>query len=859
MSLNPDIVSVLRTMKKPVFHTSVCLGIAIVGLSALNAAQPQEVAAGATTPASRYGLVVRQYCVTCHNEATGAGGVTFDKLDLGNLAANADVCEKAIRKLRNGAMPPQGARQPDRATHDGLTTWLETELDRAVAARPNPGRPLLHRLNRTEYANAIRDLLALEIDAAALLPPDDSSFGFDNIADFLGVSQVLLERYLSAAGRISALAVGDTEVVPGSDTYLVRQDLSQDKHLEGQPFGTVGGVLVRHTFPLDAEYVLQATLYRTNVDQTRGLEHPHDLEITVDGERVFLTSVGGTAPGTPGGADEAAGRARLLSRSDAIDAQLQVRVPVRAGPRAVGVAFLQRSRATDVRKLQPFLRSSADTYDSTGVPHIETLIIKGPYSVTGPGDTPSRQRLFTCRPSTLRRAQGRSELSRETTGSGRPQQAEGRTKGPVAEEPCAKQIISTVARRAYRQPLTDIDLQRLMSFYQAGRADGDFETGIQRALQRILASPKFVLRVERDPDDVVVGGVYRLSDVEVASRLSFFLWSSIPDDELLEAGIQGRLKNPDVLQRQVQRMLADRRADALGRNFAGQWLQLRNLRRVTPDSDLFPDFDDNLRQAFQREVELLFESVMTEDRSVLDLMTADHTFVNERLAKHYKIPNIYGSHFRRVPVPDEARKGLLGKGAVLLVTSNADRTSPVVRGKWILDNLLGTPPPPPIADVPPLNATGEGGKPRTMREQMEEHRRSPVCASCHKLMDPMGLALENFDAVGAWRTREAGSPIDATSQLIDGTHVDGAASLREALLKRPEVLVSTITEKLMTYALGRGLEAYDMPAVRKIVREAARQDYRFSAIVSGIVASPPFQMRMKAMPSEPSATQAAAP
>jgi hypothetical protein len=397
-----------------------------------------------------------------------------------------------------------------------------------------------------------------------------------------------------------------------------------------------------------------------------------------------------------------------------------------------------------------------------------------------------------------------------------------------------------------------------MSFYQAGRSEGDFETGIQRALQRLLASPKFLLRVERDPDDLAAGGVYRLNDVELASRLSFFLWSSIPDDELLEAAVRGKLNNAVVLRRQVQRMLADRRADALGRNFAGQWLQLRNLRRVTPDSDLFPDFDDNLRQAFQREVELLFDTVVREDRNVLDLMTADYTFVNERLAKHYKIPNIYGSHFRRVPVPDEARKGLLGKGAIHLVTSNADRTSPVVRGKWILDNLLGTPPPPPIPNVPPLNATGDDGKPRTMREQMEEHRKNAVCASCHKLMDPMGLALENFDAVGAWRTREAGRLIDATSQLIDGTQVDGAVSLRQALMKRPEVLVGTIVEKLMTYALGRGLEPPDLPAVRQIVREAAPQNYRFSAIVSGIVASIPFQMRVKSQPSGPSADRVAA-
>jgi len=676
---------------------------------------------------------------------------------------------------------------------------------------------VLHRLNRTEYRNAVRDLLALDTgDVAALLPPDDSAYGFDTIADFLGVSQVLLERYLSAAGRISALAVGSLDVVPGSDTYAARQDLSQDKHLDGMPFGTVGGIKATHTFPVDGDYVLQATLYRTNVDQTRGLEHQHQIEIAVDGERVFLQTIGGTPPGTPGGVDEAAtGRGRLLSRSDAVDAGLQVRVHVKAGPRDVTAAFLQRSRAADARKLQPY-RSSFDTYDATGYPHIRTLVVKGPFSVDASGTTPSRARIFTCHPASA-----------------------------AQEEPCARQILTSLVRRAYRQPPSPQDVTRVMEFYKTGRAAGSFESGIQLALQRVLASPKFVLRVERDPAGVAPGTPYRISDVELASRLSFFLWSSIPDEELLTLATARRLHDPIVLEQQVRRMLRDERARSLVDNFAAQWLQLRNLQRVTPDNDRFPEFDDNLRQAFRREVELLFASVMREDRSVLELLTADYTFVDERLARHYGMEGIYGSQFRRVTVTDEARKGLLGKGAILALTSNADRTSPVVRGKWILDNLQGIPPPAPPAVVPPLPDSA-GTEPKSMRAQMAQHRANAVCASCHKLMDPIGFALENFDAIGRWRAADAGGPIDASGDLLDGTHVDGVVQLRQALLKRPEVFVGTLTEKLMTYALERGVDAADMPSVRHIVRAGARQNYSFSSLVLGIVKSPAFQMRVKA-------------
>ena len=779
-----------------------------------------QASASSAEDATQHAAVIKQYCSGCHNTRANtsatASGVVFDSVDLHAVPQNSALWEKVIRKLRAGAMPPPGAPHPDAAALGGLLSWLEGRLDQA-AATPNPGRPVLHRLNRTEYRNAVKDLLSLDIgDVSSLLPPDDSAYGFDTIADFLGVSQVLLERYLSAAGQISALAVGDVDVVPGSETYAARQDLSQDKHLEGMPFGTVGGISASHVFPVDGDYVLQATLYRTNVDQTRGLEHEHQLEMAVDGERVFLQTIGGTPPGNPGSNDEAAtGRGRLLSRSDAIDAALQVRVRVKAGPRLITAAFLQRS-AGDARKLQPY-RSSFDTYDSTGVPHIETLVIKGPFTVEGSGETPSRARVFTCRPAT-----------------------------PAQEEPCARQILAALVRRAYRQPAAPADVDRAMGFYRTGRKGGTFESGIQLALQRILASPKFVLRVERDPDGLPEGAAYRISDVELASRLSFFLWSSIPDDELLNLAAQQKLRDPAVLERQVRRMLGDDRARSLVDNFAGQWLQLRNLQRVTPDNDLFPDFDDNLRQSFRREVELLFAAIMREDRSVLELLTADYTFVDERLARHYNIPNVYGSQFRRVPVPDDTRKGLLGKGAMLLVTSNADRTSPVVRGKWILDNLMGMPPPSPPANVPPLAPTADDGRPRSMREQMVGHRASPVCASCHKLMDPIGFALENFDAVGRWRTQDAGAPVDASAELLDGTHVNGAVELRQALLKRPDVFVGTMTEKMLTYAINRGVEAPDMPTVRAIVRDMAQKDYRFSSLVLGVVKSPGFQMRATA-------------
>jgi len=772
-----------------------------------------------------------KYCVGCHNSRASttatASGVVFDTADVTRPADDPAMWEKVIRKLRVGAMPPAGLPRPDPATSAAMVAHLESVLDRAAAEHPNPGRQSPHRLNRAEYANAIRDLLALDVDAAALLPPDDSADGFDNNADVLNASPALLERYLAAAGTISALAVGSPSIVAGSETYRIRGDASQTGQDEALPPGTRGGLMALHTFPLDGEYVIKVKLLEINLGSIRGLEYENQLEVTLDGERVLLAPVGGADDYTRSS----------LNATDVVNSlasRLQVRVKVRAGQRQVGAAFLQKPASQVGNRLQPFIRSTLIATDHTGLPHVENITISGPFNPTGVSETPMRRRLLVCRPA----------------------KAEN-------EGPCARQIVSTLARRAYRRPVDVSDMKGLMAFYDAGRRDGGFERGIELALRAVLVSPKFLFRIEHDPASAegfgearrsaqsarrrpaaaTPGSPYRVSDVELASRLSFFLWSSIPDDELLELASRGQLRKPGVLDAQVRRMLADRRSSALVENFAGQWLQIRNLRSTTPDKNDFPNFDDNLRQAFERELDLFFGSIVTEDRNVLDLMTADYTFVNERLAKHYGMPNIYGPQFRRVAVTDDARRGLLGKGGVLLITSHADRTSPVVRGKWILDNIVGTPPPPPPTVVPPFPEDTPGA-PTTVRARMERHRASPACAGCHKVMDPLGLALENFDAIGAWRSSEAGVPIDASGELGDGTRIDGVVALRQALMTRPDVLVGTMTEKLMTYALGRRVEPVDMPAVRAIVRQAARDGYRFSSIVRGIVSSVPFQMRL---------------
>ncbi|HEY7388028.1 MAG TPA: DUF1592 domain-containing protein [Bryobacteraceae bacterium] len=772
-------------------------------------AQPQQkgqAQKAVTAPEARQ--TIDKYCVACHNDKLRTGGVSLQNADLSDIPKGAETWEKAIRKLRVGAMPPQGMPRPDAATLDGLATYLETELDHAYTAKPNPGRTAMHRLNRAEYANAIRDLLALDIDATALLPPDDESDGFDNIADVLKVSPSLMERYLSASWNISRLAIGDQRIVPATATYRARPDLSQDQHIEGLPLGTRGGMLVRHNFPLDGEYIIKVRLWRNTFDLMRGMEDPHQIEISLDGARLKLVEAGGREdfvkmaqnPGSYG-AD--------------LDQKLTVRVPVKAGVHAIAATTLLRSHALRDDLVKPFLRTTVDGLDITGDPSIDRVTIEGPFNETGVEETASRRRIFVCRP----------ENSND-------------------ELPCARKILTALAHRAYRRPVTDNDLETLLSFYQRRRNNGTFEAGIESALQYILASPEFLYRFEPDPANVPPGGTYHISDLALASRLSFFLWSSIPDDRLLEVASQNKLHEPAVLEREVRRMLADPKSDTLISNFAEQWLFLRNLKTTAPNLDAFPDFDDNLRQAMKQETEMFFSSIVREDRNVLDLLNADYTFVNERLARHYGIPGVYGSQFRRVAVADENRRGLLGQASILTITSYANRTSPVQRGKWILTNLLGVPPTPPPPNVPALPENGEGGKPLSLRERMEAHRANAVCAGCHKIMDPIGFALENFDAVGHWRTSDEGARIDPSGTLFNGAHIDGPVTLRKMLLARPNVFVGVMTEKLLTYALGRGLEYYDMPAVRKIVADASANDYRFSSLVMGVVSSPPFEMKV---------------
>jgi hypothetical protein len=759
----------------------------------------------------RQRAVLDQYCVTCHNDKLRTGGLSLQNADLADVPSGAETWEKVIRKLRVGAMPPQGMSRPDLATLDGLASYLETALDRAYAANPNPGRASMHRLNRAEYAHAIRDLLELEIDAAALLPPDDESSGFDNIADVLRVSPSLMERYLSASWNVSRLAIGDRRIVPSTATYRARPDLSQDQHVDGLPLGTRGGMLVRHNFPLDGEYVIKVRLWRNTFDLMRGMEDSHQIEISLDGTRLQLVTAGGRE-------DFVSMAQNPGSFGAALDQRLMVRVPVKAGVHAVAAATLLRSHASKDDLIKPFLRTTVDGLDITGDPSVDRITIEGPFAETGARDTAARRRIFLCLP-----------------------------EGAQEEVPCARRILTALARRAYRRPATDGDLETLLSFYQRRRnSNGDFEMGIEAALQYILASPEFLYRFEPDPQGLAPGVTYQVSDLALASRLSFFLWSSIPDDELLDLAGRNRLHEPAVLEQQVRRMLADPRSETLVADFAEQWLFLRNLKSSAPNLDTFPDFDDNLRQAMKQETELFFSSIVREDRNVVDLLNADYTFVNERLARHYGIAGVYGSQFRRVPVAGEERRGLLGQASILTVTSYAARTSPVQRGKWILTNILGSPPLPPPPNVPELKENGDDGKPRPLRERMEAHRANAVCAGCHRVMDPIGFALENFDAVGHWRTSDDGARIDPSGTLFNGARVDGPAALRQMLVSRPEVFVGVMAEKLLTYALGRGLEYYDIPAVRKIVRDGGSQNLRFSSLVMGVVESSPFQMRKKA-------------
>jgi len=807
--------------------------VVTIGWAALIAQQPSssDVGAAFRRPADAGAAparpaVIDQYCVSCHNERLKTGNLSLENISLDRAGADAETLEKVIRKVRAGLMPPAGAKRPDRAALDAFAGSIENAIDRASAANPNPGKAPLHRMNRAEYANAIRDLLSLEVDASTLLPADDSSRGFDNIADVLGVSPSLLERYVAAAAKISRLAVGERDASPLQVTYTVKGDLSQNQTLEGQPLGTRGGTTIKHNFPVDGEYQIKLSLLKLSFGQVFGEgAEGEELEVTLNGQRVklfkldevamfFMREVPGSHPAKPKPTDPIEERVKMTP-----DIRLEFPLKVKAGPQTIGVAFLNKSYAANEDLVKRPVSSTYDVfigmqYGYSTAPHLSRVVITGPYKTTGLGDTPSRRRVFACRP---------NSAADETT--------------------CAKQIISTLARRAYRRAVTEADVDSLLAFYQQEKTKtGNFEAGIEMALRRILADPEFIFRFEPTPAGVVSKTPYRISDTELASRLSFFLWSSIPDEELLKLAIDGKLHQPAVLEKQARRMLADPKARALVTNFANQWLYLRDLKSANPDITIFPDFDDNLRQGFQRETELLFEAVMREDRSVLDLLDADFTFVNERLAKHYGIPNVYGPDFRRVPVPSDARRGLLGQGSLLLVTSNANRTSPVIRGKWILENLLGAPPPTPPPDVPNLEEKPTATA-RSVRERIEQHRSNPVCAGCHKIMDPIGLSLENFDAIGRWRSVDEGVKIDASGQLVDGTPIAGPADLRKAMLARGDVFVAAMTEKMMMYGVGRETHYYDMPTVRAIMRDASKNRYRFSDLVLGIVKSPAFQMR----------------
>jgi mono/diheme cytochrome c family protein len=790
-----------------------------VGPSMAARATQQPIDPGSSTHAA----VVAKYCVTCHNDTSRTGGMSLEHADLTDVPKGAETWENVVRKLRVGMMPPPGMPRPARAQLDDLAGYLETSLDRSAVERPRPGRTSIHRLNRAEYAHAIRDLLALDIDAEALLPPDDESSGFDNIADVLTVSPSLMERYLSAAWNISRLAVGNLNIAPSTSVYRARPDLSQDQHVEGLPPGTRGGILVHHTFPLDGEYTIKLRLWRNTFDLMRGMEDPHDIEIALDGQRLTLVTAGGREqflkmaanPGTFG---------------TELDRRLTVKVPVKAGTHTLWATTVLKSHAVRDDMIKSFLRTTVDGLDIMGDPSVDRLTIDGPYSATGSGDTPSRRKIFVCQPA-----------------------------GPADEGECATRILSSLARMAYRRPVDKTTIDLLMDFYRRGRAGASaglrtgetgssaFDRGIETALQFILASPEFLVRFETDPpkpaSNATFNTTFRLDDFALASRLSFFLWSSLPDDQLLTLASRGKLKDPVVLEQQVKRMLADARSETLVTNFAEQWLHLRNLKNSVPDLEAFPDFDDNLRQAMKEETSLFFDSIVREDRSVMDLLNADYTFVNERLARHYGIPRVYGSRFRRVTVADEARRGILGQASVLTVTSYPNRTSPVERGKWILTNLLGVPPQPPPPDIPPLQEASADGKVLSLRERMERHRANPVCAGCHKVMDPIGFALESFDGIGRWRNTEEGAPIDTSGTLFNGVNVDGVVGLRKNLVAQPEIFVGVMTEKMLTYALGRGLEYYDMPAVRTIVRDAKNRDFRFSSIVLGIARSMPFQMK----------------
>ena len=749
--------------------------------------------------------LVQDYCLSCHNDRTRTGGLSLAGVDSDHPEHDAATFEQVILKLRTGMMPPEGRPRPEPPVIAAFIDQLETRLDRAAAAAPNPGRPILHRLNRTEYANAIRDLLGLDVDATSLLPPDDMSQGYDNMSDVLTVSPTLLESYLTAAGRIARMAVGDPDATPSVDTYVVPQGFSQMRHVPGTPFGTRGGIAVTHNFPADGSYIFRLSFYFASIGAFFGDNIPADgeqIEIAVNGERVALLDLD-----------------RKLRTTDVLRTEP---IPIRAGPQQISAAFIQRAAGPVQDFVMPFDRALADLSTGhfpglTGLPHLRNLGIDGPYDVTGVSETPIRERLFVCRPP------AGATIDRETA--------------------CADEILSRVARRAFRRPLSDADRTRLFRFYDEARAMGGFDAGIRMGLQAILADPEFLLRFERTPPGVAPGENYRLSDLELASRLAFFLWSSLPDDELIDVAAAGQLSDRATLQQQVRRMLADPRAESLSTNFASHWLRLQNLQDVHPDVFRYPNWDLNLNQSMRRETELLFDSIVREDRRVTDLVTANETFVDQRLAEHYGIPNVIGNRFRRVAVTRDARRGLLGHASILTLTALANRTSPVIRGAWVLDVLLGAPPPRPPANVRPLGENEHGEEPATMRERLAAHWENPACAACHRIMDPVGLALENFDPIGAWRTRDAGEPIYPSEMLFDGTAVRSPADIRRWIERHAESFTINLARNLLTFALGRILEPSDMPAVRGVVGQAESADHRFSAYVMGIVTSTPFTMR----------------
>jgi hypothetical protein len=793
----------MRRFAIAVFAAAIVAVVAVSSsLRAQQAVAPQPVASrAAPTPAESETALVKQYCVTCHNDRAKAGQLSLAAFDAAAADRDAALTEKMIRKLRAGMMPPPGARRPDALRLKALAEGLEARVDAAAAARPNPGWRPFQRLNRAEYARAVHDLLGIEVDVAAFLPADTISDGFDNIADAQTFSPTLLAGYLRAASRVTALALGDPEASASETNYKVPKTASQLHRVEGAPLGTRGGTSVVHVFPADGEYTFRMDLH-ANADGVLfgGPTEGEQLEISIDGARVALFNID----------------PRMTEATTGLSLKSPP-VQVTAGPHRVAAAFVQRFEGPVIDLLAPIDHTLADTqigvaFGITTLPHLKDLSIVGPHRTTGISDTISRRRVFSCRPTT-----------------------------PAEEATCAKDIVRRLASHAYRGPVAEGDFAALMRFYDEGRAAGGFEAGIASALEAILASPQFLFRLE--PARAGASGrPYRIGDRELASRLSFFLWGTGPDAELLKLAASGTLRTPATFQKQVQRLLADRRSEALATRFGSQWLRLGDVDQMLPDALLYPYFDHSLGQAFKRETELFFDSIVREDRSVLDLLTADYTFVNERIARHYGLPGVTGSSFRRVTVPDY-RRGVLGHGSILTLTSVADRTSPVMRGKWVMEVLLGSPPPPPPPNVPAFEATkaASAGKLLSVRERMAEHRSNPACTSCHRVIDPLGLALDNFDVTGRWRIKDNEVPIDASGELYDGSKIDGPGGLRDALLKYKDVVLSTFTERLMTYALGRRLEPGDMPAVRAIVRDASRQGYRFSAFVSGVVNSAQFQ------------------